>query len=92
MAIATLCDISIAAVEHGLLDRHTDLTLILAKGAGFSWETTRSIARFGNGGLPLAPAERDRLQSRYNTLKTETAKRVFRFLKVRGLSVATLPG
>ncbi len=83
VALSTLCGIGIEAVERALIDRRADLTLIVAKSAGFSWETVKSILRFGTGGLPPAPAERDRILSQFNALKTESSKRVIRFLKVR---------
>ncbi len=83
VALAMLCGMPIDAVERSLLDRRADLTLILARGADFSWETTKSILRFATGGMALGPADRDRMYSQFNTLKPESAKRVIRFLKVR---------
>jgi uncharacterized protein (DUF2336 family) len=85
VALASLCRLPIDVVERIMSDKRadSDLALILAKAAGFSWATAKLILqlRRGEGGLPPQAAET--AHQNFDRLQPATAQRVVRFYQVR---------
>ena len=86
VALANICQMPVAAIEHIMADRQVDdqLVIILAKSAGFSWQTAKAILllRRMDGGV-LSNEAMDRAHLDFEALKTSTAQRVIRFYQVR---------
>jgi uncharacterized protein (DUF2336 family) len=89
VAMATLCGVPLEAVERAFLNSGSEPALILAKAAGFSWETAKNILRLCAGGVPLSAESRDNAQAHFNKLQVATAQRVLRFYKVRQSAATT---
>jgi uncharacterized protein (DUF2336 family) len=88
VAIAAICDVPIDAVERAFLNKGSEPVLILAKAAGFSWDTAKLVLRLWSDGIPMAAADRDSARAHFNRLQVGTAQRVLRFYKVRKSAVA----
>jgi uncharacterized protein (DUF2336 family) len=89
VAMAILCGVPLEAVERAFLNSGSEPALILAKAAGFSWETAKNILRLCAGGKALSAESRDSAQAHFDKLQVATAQRVLRFYKVRQ-SAATM--
>jgi len=87
VAVATLCDVPLEAVEQAFLGKGWEPILILAKAAGFSWETAKYILRLCAGGMPMSPEDRDSAQAHFGKLQVATAQRILRFYKVRQIAM-----
>jgi hypothetical protein len=86
VALANICDMPVAAIEHIMVDRQVDdqLSIILAKSAGFSWQTAKAILLLrGMDGCGLSNEAIDRAHLDFEALKASTAQRVIRFYQVR---------
>lgn len=85
VALSALCRLPIEAVERVMTDKQgdDDIALILAKAAGLSWQTARSILglRRGKGGLTAHAIET--AYQHFYRLQVATAQRVLRFYQVR---------
>jgi uncharacterized protein (DUF2336 family) len=87
VALATICNVPLDAVERGFGNRTGEPLLILAKAANFSWDTTKCLLRLCAGG-PMAAVDRDSANAQFNKLQVGTAQRVLRFYKVRQSTAA----
>jgi uncharacterized protein (DUF2336 family) len=83
VALAALCALPIEAVERAFAGKSSEPVLILAKAAGFSWDTAKVMLRLYAGGVAMSAADRDSAQTQFIRLQTATAQRVLRFYKVR---------
>ena len=82
-ALATICQVPLATVERAMVGQGWEPALILARSAGFSWDTTRLVLRLCAGGTAMSPEQRDTAQAHFNKLQVTTAQRILRFYKVR---------
>jgi uncharacterized protein (DUF2336 family) len=85
VALSALCALPIAAVENIMTDRSldNDIVLILAKGSGLSWQTTKLILQLRGGEGGLSPQALEKAFQHFERLQAATAKRVVRFYQVR---------
>jgi hypothetical protein len=70
-------------VERALLDRNSELTLILAKVAGLSPETTRAILALRGPERGASSQDIERALDNYGKLPVDTACRVLGFFRDR---------
>jgi hypothetical protein len=83
IALSLLCGIEIDVVERALLDPNHDITLILAKLAGFSSTTAKAILLLKQAGRGMSAQDLDQALSSYARLQVETARRVLGFYRTR---------
>jgi uncharacterized protein (DUF2336 family) len=85
VALAVLCHLPVEAVEHVMTDKRVDndLVLILAKGAGLSWQTTKLILSLRAGDAGPSPQALEKAYQHFERLQAATAQRVVRFYQVR---------
>jgi uncharacterized protein (DUF2336 family) len=85
VALSNVCHMPVAAIEHIMTDKQIDnqLVLVLAKFAGFSWQTAKAILqlRWRDGGLLQEAIGRAQLD--FEELKATTAQRIIRFYQIR---------
>ena len=79
MAVATICELPLEAVEHAFLGKSAEPILILAKAAGLSWETTSSILQLCAGGIPMPAEDCESAQVQFIKLQAATGFGVFAY-------------
>jgi uncharacterized protein (DUF2336 family) len=82
-ALAVVCDMPADVVERALLDRNSELTLILAKVAGLSAESTRAILALRGPERGASSQDIERALDSYHRLPVDTACRVLGFFRDR---------
>lgn len=87
VAVATLCQLPVDAVDRIFSDKSADndMALLLIKAAELRWPTAKLILDLRRGER-LAPAAADTARVHFERLQTATAKRVVRFYQVRRAS------
>jgi hypothetical protein len=70
-------------VERALLDKGTDMILILAKAAGCSWTTTKALLAMQTADRGLSKQDVESALKSYELLRRETAQRVVKFYERR---------
>jgi uncharacterized protein (DUF2336 family) len=83
IALSLLCGMEIDVIERALLDSNHDITLILAKLAGFSSTTAKAILLLKQAGRGMSAQDLDQALSSYARLQVETARRVLGFYRTR---------
>jgi uncharacterized protein (DUF2336 family) len=83
VALSLLCDIDIEAVEQALHEREHDLTLILAKVAGFSSTGTKALLLHKTSDRGISTQDLDIALRNYEKLQAETAQHVLGFHRAR---------
>jgi uncharacterized protein (DUF2336 family) len=83
VALSLLCDIEIDAVEQALQDREHDLTLILAKVAGFSSTGAKALLLLKTADRGISTQDLDSALKSYEKLHAESAERVLGFHRAR---------
>jgi uncharacterized protein (DUF2336 family) len=87
-ALSLLSGLQPGAVERALCHERTDAVLVLAKAAGLSWPTVKSILRLRRAGRDMSPGEYERCATSYaglkeyiarNAIEIKTATRRFAF-------------
>lgn len=81
-ALATICAVPVEVVDRLMSGERADPVLILARAAGFSWETVREIICSRPGLKPTAQVL-DAAYENFERLTAVTAQRVVRFWQVR---------
>jgi uncharacterized protein (DUF2336 family) len=81
--LAIACNMPADVVERALLDRNSELTLILAKVAGLSPETTRAILALRGPEQGASSQDIERALDNYGKLPVDTACRVLGFFRDR---------
>jgi uncharacterized protein (DUF2336 family) len=81
--LAIVCDMPPEVVERALLDRNSELTLILAKVAGLSAESTRAILALRGPEHGASSQDLERALDSYDRLPVDTACRVLGFFRDR---------
>ncbi|HEU4659718.1 MAG TPA: DUF2336 domain-containing protein [Pseudolabrys sp.] len=85
-ALATLCAVPVEAVDRLLNGDRPDPVLILARAAGFSWQTVRDILTViakRSGSRVASSQALEAAQENFERLTPGTAQRVVRFWQVR---------
>ena len=83
IALSLLCAVEIDVVERALLDPAHEMTLIVAKLAGFSSTTAKTILLLKAADRGLSTQDLDRALTSYGRLQVETARRVLGFYRTR---------
>ena len=82
-ALATICGVPVEVVDRLMGGDRYDPVLILARSAGFSWDTTRAIITTVPGAKGTSTQAIEAARENYERLTTPTAQRVVRFWQVR---------
>jgi uncharacterized protein (DUF2336 family) len=83
IALSLLCAVEIDVVERALLDPAHEMTLIVAKLAGFSSTTAKAILLLKAADRGLSTQDLDQALTSYRRLQVETARRVLGFYRTR---------
>ncbi|HEY1749061.1 MAG TPA: DUF2336 domain-containing protein [Xanthobacteraceae bacterium] len=81
--LAIVCDMPADVVERALLDRNSELTLILAKVAGLTAESTRAVLALRGPEHGASSQDIERALDNYDRLPVDTACRVLGFFRDR---------
>ena len=82
-ALATICGVPVEVVDRLMAGERYDPVLILARSAGFSWATTRSMITIVPGAKGTSTQAIEAARENFERLTTTTAQRVVRFWQVR---------
>jgi uncharacterized protein (DUF2336 family) len=80
VALSILCDFPIGLIERAMTQTQSAQILILAKGIGLSWETTKAILESGANG---SSHDLDALSEQFKNLKAETVAKALQFYRYR---------
>ncbi|PZN98976.1 MAG: hypothetical protein DCF30_12900 [Hyphomicrobiales bacterium] len=81
-AVAVLAQLGLPATEQIILGSDRDAVLLVAKGLGWSWETTAALIGLRKDFGKSAPAI-ERARQHFRNLAQPTAQRVLGFLRMR---------
>jgi uncharacterized protein (DUF2336 family) len=82
-ALATICSVPVEVVDRLMSGERYDPVLILARSAGFGWDTTRAIITAVPGAKGTSTQAIDAARENFDRLTAVTAQRVVRFWQVR---------
>jgi uncharacterized protein (DUF2336 family) len=82
-ALATICAVPVEVVDRLMGSERHDPILILARSAGFGWDTTRAIITAVPGAKGTSTQAVESAKENFDRLTTATAQRVVRFWQVR---------
>lgn len=80
--VAILARLGLPATEQIILGPDRDAVLLVGRGLGWSWETTRALIGLRNGDAKSGAAV-ERARQNFRTLTPVTAQRVLGFLRMR---------
>lgn len=80
--VAVLAGLSLPATEQIVFGPDRDAVLLVARGMGWSWETTKTLIQLRKGDGKSAPVL-ERAQISFRNLTPTTAQRVLGFLRMR---------
>jgi hypothetical protein len=83
VALSRVCDVSIGVVERALVQRRVEQTIVLAKAAGFSWDTARALLLLKAGKGAFASADLDQYCASFTRLQPKTASTALQFYRLR---------
>lgn len=83
VALALLGDFPIGAVERTLVHDNSDQVLLLSKAAGVSWDTAKAILMANTAIKRKSTQELGQCSARFKKLKSETARTVIQFYRLR---------
>jgi uncharacterized protein (DUF2336 family) len=89
MALSLLGPFPIDLVERALIDKGTDMILILVRAAGCSWATAKATLLMHAADRGLSEHDMEAAFKAFEGLRPETVQRVIKFYKRRGKRVAT---
>ncbi len=81
-ALATVCAVPVEVVDRLMNGERADPVLILARSAGFGWDTVREVMNARPGGKPSSQVL-EAAKENFDRLTAATAQRVVRFWQVR---------
>jgi uncharacterized protein (DUF2336 family) len=87
VAVATVCDVPLEAVERAFYNPDWEPTVILVKATGFAWETAKCLLELCVGGAQVPAEDLANAKAHFDTLQIGTAQRVLRLYKVRQANV-----
>jgi uncharacterized protein (DUF2336 family) len=93
MALSVLAGCPIEMAERAILNENAGVVQVIAKAAGCSWGTAKSLLLMRAADRKMSRMDIDRARENYERLETRTAKRVIEFYEARrsGSTVASLP-
>jgi uncharacterized protein (DUF2336 family) len=83
IALTLICGVENDIVERALLASGSDILIILAKLAGFSWATAKAILQLKAGDRGLATQELEHAMASFERLQSATARDVLGFYRSR---------
>src|SRR5580704_1991272 len=84
IALSLLGPFPIDLVERALIDKGTDMILILVRAAGCSWTTAKATLMMHAAGRCLSQQDLDAALAAFERLRPATARRVVKFYERRG--------
>jgi uncharacterized protein (DUF2336 family) len=88
-SIAALANVPVAIAENMMVESRAEGVMILAKVAGLSWSTVRSLIKMRDELSGAEPADLSTCQDTYERLRPSTAQQVLRFHRMQQNSPAT---
>src|SRR2546421_3487042 len=88
-SIAALANVPVAIAENMMIETRAEGVMILAKVAGLSWPTVRTIIRMRDKLSSAEPADLAACQDTYERLRPSTAQQVLRFHRMQQNTPAT---
>ncbi len=85
-AIAALANVPVATAENMMMESRSEGVMILAKVAGFSWWTVRSIINMRDELAGGSPTDLTACKGTYERLRASTAQQVLRFHRMQQAS------
>ncbi|WP_315812633.1 MULTISPECIES: DUF2336 domain-containing protein [unclassified Bradyrhizobium] len=82
-AVAAMANVPVAVAESIMIESRAEGVMILAKVAGLSWPTVKSIILMRDELATTAPADLDACKATYERLRRSTAQQVLRFHRVQ---------
>jgi len=79
VALTLLCGVEHEVVERALLASGSDILVILAKLAGFSWPTAKAILALRSGGRAASEGSLEQARASFERLQSGTARHVLGF-------------
>src|SRR5579871_628445 len=73
LALSRICDVSIGVVERALVQKRVEQMIVLAKAAGFAWETAKALLLLKAGQADFAPGDLDQYCASFTRLQAKTA-------------------
>jgi Uncharacterised protein conserved in bacteria (DUF2336) len=81
IALSLLCDLPIGLIERAITQTQSAQILILAKGIGLSWKTTKAILE--SGASDGSARNFDAMSEQFTNLKAETVAKALQFYRYR---------
>jgi hypothetical protein len=88
-AIACLANVTVAVAEKMMIESKTEGVLILAKVAGLSWPTVRTIINMRKDLAGIEIADINTAEQTYGRLRPSTAQQVLRFHRMQQVTEST---
>ena len=82
-AIAALANVSVSIAENMMIETRAEGVMILAKVAGLSWSTVRSIIKMRDKLSGGEPTDLQACKDTYERLRPSTAQQVLRFHRMQ---------
>ncbi|WP_316187490.1 MULTISPECIES: DUF2336 domain-containing protein [unclassified Bradyrhizobium] len=82
-AVAAMANVPVAVAESIMIESRAEGVMILAKVAGLSWPTVKSIILMRDGLATTATTDLDACKATYERLRRSTAQQVLRFHRVQ---------
>jgi uncharacterized protein (DUF2336 family) len=89
-SIAALANVPVAIAENMMIESRAEGVMILAKVAGLSWSTVKTIIKMRDELSGAEPADLVTCKDTYERLRPSTAQQVLRFHRMQQNSPATL--
>jgi hypothetical protein len=83
MALSVLAGCPIEMAERAVLNENPGVVQVVAKAAGCSWATVKSLLLMTAADRWMSRVDLDRVRENYERLETRTAKRVLEFYDAR---------
>jgi hypothetical protein len=90
VALSLLCEVSIDVVERALLAPASEMVLILAKIAGFSWTSAQSVLLLKAAERGMSQADLDEALRNFGRLNVGTARKMLGFYSMRSQGLAAV--
>jgi uncharacterized protein (DUF2336 family) len=78
VSLAQLCGVSVATVERSMMQERPEMLLILARAAGLSWPTVKSLLVLRGQGRSMSLHDLDQCLTSFHRLKPSTAQQAVR--------------
>jgi uncharacterized protein (DUF2336 family) len=88
VGLSLLCSLPVDVVERALIENNREMTLILAKALGFSWQTAMSLLFLRAKDHRISARDLDDMKQEFGRLNTETSRSVLEFYKSRKSAAA----